>query len=134
MHVGGISNAAEVASLAEANGIALAPHCPLSPIAFMACLHVVAQSRAGWILEWAKGIHYNASGATGGVDPWLRFVAESDWPLFEVDEKARPHFPISDRPGLGVNIDWAEVERAAKTGVIWRDIEMVLPDGTTANW
>ncbi|MCW3052470.1 MAG: Mandelate racemase/muconate lactonizing protein [Chthonomonadales bacterium] len=132
VHVGGISNAAEVASLAEANGLALAPHCPLSPIAFMACLHVVAQSRAGWILEWAKGIHYNASGATGDVDPWLRFVAESDWPLFEVDETG--HLPISDLPGLGVTIDWAEVQRAAKNGVIWRDMEMSLPDGTKANW
>ena len=85
VHVGGISNAAEIASMAEANGIAIAPHCPLSPIAFMACLHVVAQSRAGWILEWSKGIHYNASQASGAVDPWLRYLDERDWPLFEVD-------------------------------------------------
>src|SRR3954451_3833647 len=76
VHAGGISNCAEIAALAEANGIAIAPHCPLSPIAFMACLQVVVQSRAGWILEWSKGIHYNASGATGEVDPWLRFVEE----------------------------------------------------------
>jgi galactonate dehydratase len=73
-HVGGIANTAEVAALCEANGVALAPHCPLSPVAFMACLHVVVQSRAGWILEWSKGIHYNAHGATGEIDPWLRYV------------------------------------------------------------
>ena len=69
VHVGGISNAAEIGALCEANGIALAPHCPLSPIAFMACLHVVVQCRAGWILEWSKGIHYNRSGSSGEVDP-----------------------------------------------------------------
>jgi len=132
VHVGGISNAAEVASMAEANGLALAPHCPLSPIAFMACLHVVAQSRAGWILEWAKGIHYNASGALGNVDPWMRYIVGEDWPLFEVD--ADGHLPITDRPGLGVRIDWAEVERAGKVGSTWEDERMFLPDGTLANW
>ncbi len=132
VHVGGISNAAEIAAIAEANGIAIAPHCPLSPIAFMACLQVVAQSRAGWILEWSKGIHYNASGATGEVDPWLRYVEESDWPLFDVD--ASGHLPITDRPGLGVNMNWKEIQRAAETGVVWRDEDMSLPDGTRANW
>src|ERR1019366_3550524 len=84
-HVGGIANTAEVAALCEANGLGFAPHCPLSPIAFMACLQVVVQSRAGWILEWSKGIHYNSSGATGEADPWLRFVEESEWPRFELD-------------------------------------------------
>ncbi|MEO8129562.1 MAG: galactonate dehydratase [Bryobacteraceae bacterium] len=132
VHVGGISNAAEIAGLAEANGIAIAPHCPLSPIAFMACLQVVAQSRAGWILEWSKGIHYNASQATGEVDPWLRYVEPSDWPLFEVDGSG--HLAITDRPGLGVNMNWKEILRAAEAGVVWRDEDMSLPDGTRANW
>lgn len=132
VHAGGISNCAEIAAMAEANGIAFAPHCPLSPIAFMACLQVVVQSRAGWILEWSKGIHYNASGATGEVDPWLRFVEESDWPRFELDRDG--HLPVPELPGLGVRINWAEVQRAAKSGVVWRDQEMVLGDGTKANW
>ena len=131
VHVGGISNAAEIAGLAEANGLAIAPHCPLSPIAFMACLQVVAQSRAGWILEWSKGIHYNASQATGDVDPWLRYVDPQDWPMFDVD--AGGHLQIPERPGLGVNINWTEVERAAGL-VAWRDEAMFLPDGTKSNW
>jgi galactonate dehydratase len=132
VHVGGISNAAEIAGMAEANGLAIAPHCPLSPVAFMACLQVVVQSRAGWILEWSKGIHYNASGAADNVDPWLRYVEERDWPGFSLD--AGGHMTVPDLPGLGVRIDWAEVERAAKTGVVWRDESMFLPDGTKTNW
>ena len=132
VHVGGISNSVEIAGLAEANGIALAPHCPLSPIAFMACLQVVVQSRAGWILEWSKGIHYNASGATGEVDPWLRFIEESDWPLFNVD--ASGHLDVPALPGLGVRINWDEVKRAGEQEVTWRDQAMYLPDGTKANW
>jgi galactonate dehydratase len=132
VHVGGISNAAEIAALAEANGIAVAPHCPLSPIAFMACLHVVAQSRAGWILEWSKGIHYNVSGATGEVDPWLRYIDQADWPMFQLDSEG--HLPVPDTPGLGIRVNWREVERAAKAGVVWRDELMFLPDGAIANW
>ena len=132
VHIGGISNSAEIAAMCEANGLAIAPHCPLSPIAFMACLHVVAQSRAGWILEWSKGIHYNASGATGEVDPWLRYLDERDWPMFDVD--ADGHLPIPETPGLGIRVNWAEVEKAAKTAVTWRDELMQFPDGTISNW
>ena len=132
VHIGGIQNTAEVAALAEANGIAVAPHCPLSPIAFMACLQVVAQSRAGWILEWSKGIHYNSSNASGDVDPWLRYVDEVQWPMFDIDETG--HIPVSDLPGLGLALNWTEVERASREGVIWRDEDMSLEDGTRANW
>jgi galactonate dehydratase len=132
VHVGGISNAAAIASMAEANGLAFAPHCPLSPVAFMACLQVVAQSPAGWILEWAKGIHYNESGAKSGVDPWLRYVKESSWKRFDLDKDG--HIGIPEAPGLGVDLDWAEVKRAAEAGVTWRDEQMFLPDGTKANW
>ncbi len=132
VHAGGISNCAEIAALAEANGLALAPHCPLSPIAFMACLHVVAQSRAGWILEWSKGIHYNASQAEGNIDPWLRYVDESQWPAFNVDSEG--HLALPTGPGLGLHVNWSEIQKAAQTPVTWRDESMFLPDGTQANW
>lgn len=132
VHVGGIQPTADIAALAAANGIAVAPHCPLSAIAFVASLHVVAQSPAGWIMEWSKGIHYNAHGATGDVDPWLRYLAESDWPAFDPDDSA--HIAVPEKPGLGIAVNWSEVERAAKEGTNWRDIAMYLPDGTHANW
>lgn len=132
VHVGGVMNTHEVALLAENNGLAVAPHCPLSPIAFMASMHVVAASRAGWIMEWSKGIHYNASGATGEVDPWLKYLDERDWPMFDLD--AGGHLAIPDAPGLGIRVDWSEVLKASKTPVEWRDQRMELPDGLRANW
>ena len=132
VHVGGIGFTAEIAALAEANGLAIAPHCPLSPIAFMGCLHAVAPSRAAWILEWSKGIHYNAHGAKGEGDPWLRYVDRRDWALFELDEGG--HLALPPGPGLGVRVDWEEVQRAAAEGVTWRDQAMDLPDGLRANW
>jgi galactonate dehydratase len=132
VHVGGISNTAEIGALAEANGIALAPHCPLSPVAFMASLQVVAQCRAGWILEWSKGIHYNAWEAGGGADPWLRYVEERQWAEFTLDPGG--HLQVTERPGLGIDVNWAEVERARGSGESWRDETMYLDDGTLANW
>jgi galactonate dehydratase len=132
VHVGGIANAAEVAALAEANGIAFAPHCPLSPIAFMACLQVVVHSRAGWILEWSKGIHYNSAGALAGVDPWLRYIEPREWRNFDVDPLG--HLDVPELPGLGVTINWREVETAAREGSRWRDELMRLPDNTISNW
>lgn len=132
VHVGGISNTQEIAAMAEANGIAIAPHCPLSPIAFMACLQVMATSRAGWILEWSKGIHYNSSGATKAVDPWMRYIKEDDWKLFNLDKEG--HLEITSKPGLGFDINWDEVLEAAKQGSSWRDEQMFLDDGTKANW
>lgn len=132
VHVGGIQPTADIAALASANGIAVAPHCPLSAIAFAASLHVVAQSPAGWIMEWSKGIHYNDHGASGDVDPWLRYVAESDWPAFDMDDSS--HIAVPEKAGLGIEVDWAEVERAAAQGTDWRDIAMHLPDGTHTNW
>jgi hypothetical protein len=98
----------------------------------MACLQVVVTSRAGWILEWSKGIHYNASGATGEIDPWLRYIAESGRARFTLDPDG--HLPVPQDPGLGLAVDWSEVERAARTGVVWRDESMSLLDGTRANW
>ena len=79
-----------------------------------------------------KGIHYNASGATGEVDPWLRYLDERDWPMFDVDSDG--HLPIPETPGLGIRVNWAEVEKAAKVGVTWRDELMQFPDGTISNW
>ncbi len=39
-HAGGISETRRIAALAEAHDVALAPHCPLGPIALAACLQV----------------------------------------------------------------------------------------------
>ena len=53
-------------------------------------------------------------------------------PAFTLDSEG--HLPITERPGLGIELDWQEAERAAKQGVVWRDEEMFLADGTMTNW
>lgn len=39
-HAGGISECRRIASMAEAHGVGLAPHCPLGPISLASCLQV----------------------------------------------------------------------------------------------
>lgn len=39
-HAGGISETKRIATMAEAYDVAIAPHCPLGPVAFAACLQL----------------------------------------------------------------------------------------------
>jgi galactonate dehydratase len=58
-HAGGITECRKIAAMAEAYDVALAPHCPLGPIALAACLQIDAVSYNAFIQEQSLGIHYN---------------------------------------------------------------------------
>lgn len=58
-HAGGISETKRLANMAEAYDVAIAPHCPLGPIAFAASLHVGLSTPNFVILEMSLGMHYN---------------------------------------------------------------------------
>jgi galactonate dehydratase len=58
-HAGGITECLKIASMAEAYDIALAPHCPLGPVALAACLQVDFVSYNAVLQEQSMGIHYN---------------------------------------------------------------------------
>lgn len=61
-HVGGISETVRIGHWAEAYDVALAPHCPLGPIALAACLQVDAVCHNAFVQEQSLGIHYNQGG------------------------------------------------------------------------
>ncbi|MDQ0160476.1 L-alanine-DL-glutamate epimerase-like enolase superfamily enzyme [Alkalibacillus salilacus] len=48
-HACGINEVKNIASMAEAYDVAVAPHCPLGPIALAACLQVDATSHSVFI-------------------------------------------------------------------------------------
>src|SRR5699024_9348023 len=50
-HAGGITECKKIFSMAEAYDVAVAPHCPLGPIALAACLQVDATSHNAFIQE-----------------------------------------------------------------------------------
>ncbi len=63
-HAGGLSECRRIAAQAEAYDVAVAPHCPLGPLALGACLQLAATTPNFVIQEMSLGIHYN----TGGHD------------------------------------------------------------------
>ena len=58
-HAGGITEVKKIAAMAEAYDVALAPHCPLGPVALAACIQVDATCYNAFIQEQSMGIHYN---------------------------------------------------------------------------
>jgi len=58
-HAGGITEMKKIAAMAEAYDVAMAPHCPLGPIALASCLQVDACSPNAFIQEQSLNIHYN---------------------------------------------------------------------------
>ncbi|MDB5669948.1 MAG: dgoD [Alphaproteobacteria bacterium] len=122
-HAGGLSECRRIAAMAEAYDVAVAPHCPLGPLALAACLQLDATSPNAAIQEMSLGIHYNV-----GHD-LLEFVTDKSV-LTAVDG----YLPIPEGPGLGVTIDEAAVREADKDRHHWRNPIFRLKDGSFAEW
>ena len=123
-HTGGITETRKIAAMAEAYDVALAPHCPLGPIALAACLQLDAVCQNAVIQEQSLGIHYN----TGGND-LLDYLVDP-----AVFAYADGHVAIPQGPGLGIEINEAAVIKAAETGHRWRPPEWRHSDGSFAEW
>uniref|UniRef100_UPI0035688802 galactonate dehydratase n=1 Tax=Halomonas sp. TaxID=1486246 RepID=UPI0035688802 len=122
-HCGGISEAMRIASLASCHDVALAPHCPLGPLALAASLQVDAVNHNAFIQEQSMGIHYNQDNDV------LDYLVDKSALAIE-DGYCR----IPEGPGLGVEIDEAFVEERAKVGHRWRNPLWTHEDGSVAEW
>ncbi|HEU0133967.1 MAG TPA: galactonate dehydratase, partial [Allosphingosinicella sp.] len=58
-HAGGLSECRRIAAMAEAYDVAVAPHCPLGPLALAACLQLAGCAPNVALQEMSLGIHYN---------------------------------------------------------------------------
>jgi galactonate dehydratase len=123
-HAGGILEVRKIAAMAEAYDVAVAPHCPLGPLALGACLQIGACTPNHAIQEISLGIHYN----TGGHD-LLNFCTNKE-ALTPVDG----YLPVPEGPGLGVDIDEAAVREANKDRHRWRNPIFRTQDGSFAEW
>ncbi len=122
-HAGGIWECRKIAAMAEAYDVAMAPHCPLGPIALAAALQLDACTPNFLIQEQSLGIHYNQ-----GAD-LLDYLADPG-PFAFVEG----HLAVPDGPGLGIEVDEARVRRAAGSASPWRNPLWRLDDGTVAEW
>ncbi|MGN6057266.1 MAG: galactonate dehydratase [Sphingomicrobium sp.] len=123
-HAGGILEVRKIAAMAEAYDVAVAPHCPLGPLALGACLQIAACTPNHAIQEISLGIHYN----TGGHD-LLNFCLNKE-ALTPIDG----YLPVPERPGLGIEIDEAAVREADKQRHRWRNPIFRTRDGSFAEW
>ena len=122
-HAGGITECRKIATMAEAYDVAVAPHCPLGPIALAACLQLDAVSYNCFIQEQSLGIHYNAA------NDLLDYAANKD--VFRYEDG---YVAIPDGPGLGVEIDEEYVKERAREGHRWRNPIWRHKDGSFAEW
>ncbi len=122
-HAGGISETRRIAVLAETFGAQLAPHCPLGPIAFAACLQVDFATPNFLIQEQSLGIHYNQD------NDLLDYLVDTS--VFAMREG---HIDRPTGPGLGIEIDEAAVRRADKIGHDWYPPLWRHSDGSFAEW
>ena len=122
-HVGGISEIVRIGHWAEAYDIALAPHCPLGPIALAASMQVDAICYNAFIQEQSLGIHYNQS------NDLLDYVVDGKG--FELDEGS---LIISDKPGLGIEVNEDFVIKKSIEGHQWRAPVWRHEDGSIAEW
>lgn len=122
-HAGGITECKKIISMAEAFDVAVAPHCPLGPVALAACLQVDATCHNVFIQEQSLGIHYNK---------------ESDLLDYIVDKNVfnyeKGFVNIPGKPGLGIEVNEEHVRKMAVTGHNWKNPLWRHGDGSVAEW
>ncbi len=111
-HAGGIYETIKIGAMAEVYYAAMAPHCPLGPIALAACLQADAALPNFLIQEQV----------TLGED----YLVEP----FRVEAG---HIPVPTGPGLGIQVN----EEAVRAGVYdgrWKTPALSHADGSVADW
>ena len=122
-HAGGITECKKIAAMAESWDLALAPHCPLGPIALAACLQIDAVSQNAFIQEQSQGIHYNQSNDLTNYlsDPSVLHFSDG-------------YVDIPQGPGLGIDINEDYVIERSKKGHRWHNPIWQHPDNSIAEW
>lgn len=101
--VGGLAEAKKIADMAHSFEIPVAPHCVVSPIGQMASAHVCASIPNFLVCEW----HW-----IDNLDTWKTFVKEG-----EIIHQG--YITVTDRPGLGVEMDEQAARKVQIPGTPW---------------
>ena len=95
IHCGGITEIRKIASLGEVYGAEMAPHMYYGPVAHVASLQSMSGVRNFLIQEW-----------DAGMEAVFTDITRRSFPVAK-----NGRVTLSDRPGLGIEMDWAELER-----------------------
>jgi galactonate dehydratase len=125
-HAGGISETRRICSMAEAYDVAIAPHCPLGPVAFAASIQLALSIPNFAILEMSLGMHYNTEVSDIDLLTYLK-----DPSVFEIE---KGHIQAPTGHGLGIEINEELVAEIAKDTKPWQCKTFHGPDGSIREW
>ena len=125
-HCGGVSELRRIAAMAEAYDVAIAPHCPLGPIALAACVQFALATSNFVIQEMSLGIHYNTEAGEYDIKNYIK-----NKHVWEVKDG---YVNGLEGPGLGIDIDEEEIREVAKTAPPWPPKGFTGPDGSIREW
>jgi galactonate dehydratase len=100
---GGLLEARKIADMAHTYYVPMAPHCVVSPIGMMASCHVCAAIPNFLVLEW----HWISR-----LPLWKSFATEGEI----ID---RGFVTVTDKPGIGVEMNDDAARRAQMPGTEW---------------
>lgn len=114
---GGFTESMKIAAMCETRYVDLMPHNPLSPLCTAASVHYCAAiSNFSW-LEWP---------------PYDGDLSAYDRVFSVKPELQGTSLPVTDSPGLGVEINEQEVKKLAFD--FWEPPRLKKPDGSYQNW
>lgn len=122
-HAGGLTECLKIASMADAWNVALAPHCPLGPLALASCLALDFASPNAILQEHSLGIHYNE-----GLELTDYLLNKEDFALIDGFIHPLP------KPGLGVEINKDFVLEQSRLAHDWKNPLWHHEDGSVADW
>ncbi len=111
-HAGGIMECRFIAAMAEAHFAAIAPHCPLGPVALAACLQLDACTPNFLIQE---------------------HVTLGEGYLVEPFRLQDGYLAVPEGPGLGIEVDEEALVGRADEG-LWSNPSAYAEDGGVADW
>jgi galactonate dehydratase len=116
-NAGGFTEAMKIAALCETAYVDMMPHNPLSPICTAASVQYCAAIPN---LAWLELLPY-----------------DGDWSEFDSIFINRPevvdnHFPVTDAPGLGIDINEDAIR--GRPFRFWEPPRLARPDGSYTNW
>lgn len=116
-HCGGFTAARRIAALADAHGIALAPHNPQGPVSTAASLEF-GFAQPNYVI--CETVHADV--------PWRADVVREGFTVEPAGRVVRPN----TRPGLGIEIDEAEVRKHPFEQELPQRV--YYPDGSAGDW
>ena len=119
-NVGGLTESMKVAGWSEAHYVDMMPHNPLGPICTAATVHFAAAvANFSWLETRASP-----------AESHLGFDNSEFFPVQPRLERA--HYPVSDAPGLGVEVNESLVRQ--QSFKFWEAPHLKRRDGSVTNW